>query len=77
MAYHVYENWVAEGHKARVHRSTCSFCNGGKGIHPHAGPRNGKWHGPFGGLEEALAAAAKSGGRVSSCKVCLPGSACL
>jgi hypothetical protein len=27
--FHVYENWVAEGHKARVHISSCSYCDHG------------------------------------------------
>jgi len=73
MSYHVYENWVAEGHKARVHRSTCSFCNNGRGVHPGSGTRNGAWHGPFDTLEEAMIAAIDTGGNVSSCKVCLAG----
>jgi len=70
MTYHVYENWTV--HKARVHFSDCSFCNHGKGIHPDAGPNNGRWHGPFATLDEALHAAQITGEPVSKCKFCRP-----
>ena len=30
MNYYFYENWVAEGHKARIHKAECSFCKDGK-----------------------------------------------
>lgn len=47
MAYHIYENWVAEK-KAVIHEGNCKFCNHGKGCHENIlGNRNGKWHGPF------------------------------
>lgn len=70
MTYHVYENWTV--HKARVHFSDCSFCNDGKGIHPDAGPSNGRWHGPFATLGEALQVAQATGEPVSECKFCRP-----
>ena len=72
MTYYVYENWQAEGHKARVHFSDCSFCNEGRGIHPGASEENGRWHGPFPALSEALQFARSTRGRVSQCKKCHP-----
>lgn len=70
MTYHIYENWTV--HKAKVHFSDCSFCNNGKGIHPNAGPNNGRWLGPFATLDEALQAAQATGEPVSKCKFCRP-----
>jgi len=70
MTYHVYQNWTK--HKARVHFSHCSYCNNGKGIHPNAGPDNGRWHGPFATLCEALQVAQMTGEPVSACKRCQP-----
>ncbi len=70
--YFVYENWQAEGHKARIHRDNCPSCNYGKGIHPGSSEEHGRWHGPFGSLKEAVAAAQKSGGVMSLCKRCDP-----
>ena len=72
MNYWFYENWVAEGHKARIHRSKCSFCNGGEGIHPGAGKHNGQWVGPFETVTCATEAAKRTDGRVSRCKFCCP-----
>lgn len=71
MTYHVYENWVAEGHKARIHRSDCGYCNNGRGFHPGASSRNGRWHGAFLSLSEAKEAATRTGGNVSFCKHCI------
>lgn len=70
VTYHVYENWTV--HKAKVHFSDCSFCNNGKGIHPDAGSYNGRWHGPFATLHEALQVAQATGEPVSKCKFCRP-----
>jgi hypothetical protein len=42
MPYSVYENWQAEGHKARVHAADCSYCNDGERVHPGSSDRNGK-----------------------------------
>ena len=72
MSYHVYENWQAEGHKARIHYSECSFCHDGKGIHPGASDDHGCWHGPFATMRDALDAAHATGGRVTMCKKCDP-----
>jgi hypothetical protein len=72
MTYYVYENWVAEGHKARVHFGSCPYCKEGKGIHPNAGKRNGRWLGPYNTFEAALAAAHQTGGKVSACRHCEP-----
>ena len=69
--YFVYENWTAE-HKAVIHHADCKFCNSGKGLHPNAGTRNGKWHGPFASYDQALHAAQGTGRPVRNCKVCKP-----
>lgn len=69
----VYENWVAEGHKARIHRGDCPYCNNGHGIHPGAGNKNGRWLGPFRALDEARLHAKTTGANsVRCCKHCLP-----
>jgi len=70
--YYIYENWQAEGHKARIHYARCPFCNFGEGIHPGAGKDNGKWHGPFETYNKAFNEARNTGGRVSNCKKCNP-----
>ena len=72
MTFHIYENWRAEGHKARIHRSTCPYCNHGRGIHPEASDRNGRWHGPFHTYQLALREARATGGRVTNCRACAP-----
>lgn len=43
----VYENWRARGHKAIVHRATCNFCKGGRGLLGGTRADNGRWLGPF------------------------------
>lgn len=70
MTYHIYENWMANGHQARVHCSTCSFCRNGAGVHPGSSNRNGQWHGPYASLAEALAVAGQTGRVVSQCRFC-------
>src|SRR5436190_18757684 len=72
MAYHFYENWTAEGHRATVHVGECSFCNNGSGIHPDASERNGRWSTPFDSLAEARQAAGQAGATVRSCGKCVP-----
>jgi hypothetical protein len=72
MSYYFYENWVAEGHKARIHFGSCSFCNQGTGIHPGAGTKNGGWSDSYSSIKDAMAAAKKTGGKVSKCKFCRP-----
>lgn len=71
-SYFVYENWRAEGHKARIHRGSCPSCDYGKGIHPESGEEHGRWHGPFGSMKDAVVAAQSSGGTVSLCQRCDP-----
>lgn len=66
----VYENWTAQGHRATLHRSDCAFCNHGAGVHGGGQTRNGKWHGPFGIHEDAVAAAESSGAEVRDCARC-------
>jgi hypothetical protein len=72
MNFYVYENWVAEGHKARIHKGSCGDCHEGKGKHPGASNKNGMWHGPFKSLTEAQKAAERTGGHISYCKHCHP-----
>jgi hypothetical protein len=73
MTYQVYENWVADGHKARVHRSDCAYCNFGEGIHRHAGTRNGRWSRAFDTVDEAFAYAKSTGAStVLGCRRCSP-----
>jgi F-type H+/Na+-transporting ATPase subunit beta len=72
MNYYFYENWVAEGHKARIHIAECSFCKVGKGIHPNASVRNGKWHGPYSSYQAVFAAVIETGRHISQCKFCNP-----
>lgn len=69
MDYWVYENWTAED-KAVIHKSICSFCNGGRGVHTGTGKRNGKWHGPFSTLQTATQAASRTGRPVRTCTYC-------
>jgi hypothetical protein len=66
--YWVYENWTIG--KAVIHRSYCTFCNDGRGIHHNAGSRNGKWHGPFESRPAANEAAGKLGQPIRSCSRC-------
>jgi hypothetical protein len=69
----IYENWQAHGHRAKVHRAECSFCNSGQGLHPGAGSEHGKWHGPFPDAERATEAARATGAEVTHCLRCKPG----
>ena len=70
--YFVYENWVAEGRKAKIHFGDCSYCNFGKGMHETDNETNGRWLGPFTNFQEAFNTATETGGRVSQCKHCAP-----
>ncbi len=72
MSYHVYENWQAGEHKAKIHYSNCSFCNNGAGIHPGSSNDNGQWHGPFNTMQQAVVAANATGGNVTPCQHCQP-----
>jgi hypothetical protein len=61
MTYYVYENWTAEN-KAVIHRSSCGNCKEGEGCHRNPlGDRNGRWHGPYGSIEEAERKAIETG----------------
>lgn len=72
MSYYIYENWRAEGHKARIHLSSCPYCNDGEGFHPGASDQNGKWHGPLRTFQSAREAAQDIGARVRQCRHCSP-----
>lgn len=65
--YYVYENWVAEGHKVRIHRASCSFCNNGRGIHNTDSTRNGRWHGPFSYVEDIYRSFFQVREKISKC----------
>ncbi len=57
MSYWIYENWTAEN-KTVIHDGSCGYCNNGNGCHANPlGNKNGKWHGPFGTVTAAEAAA--------------------
>ena len=71
IAYYVYENWRAEK-KAVIHYGHCGSCNYGKGIHPKAGTRNGRWYGPCETYDEAYLVAKQTKKVVRNCKICAP-----
>lgn len=69
----IYENWQAGPHKAIVHRAGCGSCNDGKGIHPGASDKNGRWIGGFDSWAKALAVAQKlKAVDVRPCQRCRP-----
>lgn len=45
MSFYVYENWTHD--RARIHRDSCGYCNGGRGIQASDSGRNGQWRGPY------------------------------
>jgi hypothetical protein len=54
--FHFYENWTNT--YALVHRGSCPFCNRGRGTQGRGSETaSGKWHGPFGTFDEAVALA--------------------
>jgi excisionase family DNA binding protein len=55
-----------------VHRTGCSFSNGGTGLRGGTRADNGGWHGPYASLAHAEATAQETGGTVRFCKVCRP-----
>lgn len=69
VTFQFYENKI--WNKARVHVSDCSFCNFGQGIHEAASSENGWWSEEFKTLDDALAAAYRTGRHVSECKRCM------
>ncbi len=73
MHLYVYQNWRVESKpRATIHFATFSFCNNGKGIHPNADTSNGRWHGPFGTVEQARLPMEDRGVRVRCCGRCQP-----
>jgi len=55
-----------------LHRSTCPYCNDGKGFHHMvAGRTGGEWNGPFPSRAEALEFAEGVGWPVHPCGHCL------
>lgn len=81
LSFRIYENWQAGEHKARIHRSTCSWCNDGAGIRPEAGDEHGRWIPAPGdpthrldSYARAYVVASQLGGdvRVSPCQHCAP-----
>jgi len=75
MMYFVYENWIAHGHHARVHKATCRHCNNGRGQahHTDASDDNGQWHGPFATMAEARVVPLRHADATwTFCKVCRP-----
>jgi hypothetical protein len=71
MAYWVYENWRAHGHRATVHEADCSHCRNGEGQRGGTRADNGKWHGPYNWLEVAERVAESIPGEYRHCQVCL------
>lgn len=71
-SFWAYENWVAAGHRATIHRGECGFCNNGAGVHGGGHTRNGRWLGPFRSREEAEAEAKRAGAEVRDCSRCMP-----
>jgi hypothetical protein len=70
LQYWVYENTIHK--KTRVHLSTCSFCNHGRGIHGGGKTGSGEWFGPFDSLDAAITAAKRRGhDDLRSCETCL------
>src|SRR5438128_2490438 len=73
MSFYVYEyKRGKEGHKARVHRASCSWCKGGIGHHEQRAGKNRTWSERFDSIREALEAAQKTGGKPSLCERCCP-----
>ena len=66
--YWVYENWRADGHKAKIHQSFCGHCS--KGLKESSG-ENDKWHGPFSSLEDAFQCANQTQAKVTTCLKCI------
>jgi len=69
--FYVYEKWRARGHRVVIHLSSCGFCNAGKGTSTRPRPDNGKWHGPFSGLEDATDFSRAIENNFQNCAVCL------
>lgn len=71
MNYFVYENWVRD--KAIIHRSDCSFCNNGSGLHGSRTTKSSTWHGPYESASTAMTRAkACRRTRTEGCAICSP-----
>ena len=45
MRFWVYENKISK--RARIHLSTCRYCNDGQGVGGDKSNDDDEWHGPF------------------------------
>ena len=73
MNYYIYENWRANGKKAKIHKENCSHCNYGNGQNKEKSEINGRWHGPYRDFDEATSFAISMGDRdITYCGVCRP-----
>lgn len=70
-SYWAYENWVAYGHRATIHRGDCGSCNNGAGVHGGGSRHTGRWLGPFLSPDEASAEAESVGADVRNCSRCM------
>ena len=71
MTYYVYEDFPTNS--AKIHISSCSYCNNGKGFQSNAIGMNTKWHGTFNTLQEAEEVAVGTGRKnIGKCKICIP-----
>lgn len=73
--YWVYENWRAHGHQAKLHNSTCPFCNNGKGLSGGTRKDNGRWI-ALGEFNNHLSASQHAkvmarGAKLEECRVCV------
>lgn len=69
--FYVYENWVRD--KAIVHRSDCSFCNEGNGLHGSRTTKSSTWHGPYETPAAAMTGAKRCRRtRTEGCATCSP-----
>ena len=71
MAFWVYEQFSHK--RARIHFSSCRYCNDGKGVGGNTDNNDDKWHGPFESFELAeTSAKALKRKDTRSCGVCKP-----
>ena len=70
MEFWIYENTIHR--KVRIHRTECSFCNNGRGIHGGGKTQSGNWFGPFADLERAVKTAQqRRQPDTRECEICL------
>lgn len=71
VTYYVYEDLPTNS--AKLHLSSCSYCNNGKGFQSNVTDMNTKWYGPFNTLQEAEMVAVGTGRKyIDTCKICNP-----